>query len=173
MLHMVVALAFVFMGCTDSRRGIYPGETAPDVAGVDLAGAPISLHSIKGKVILVNFWATWCAPCMAELPALQGLYERLRGQGFQIVGVAIDDSPANIRDAVNQYHLSYPIIIDEDAKSKRQFQIKGLPESFVLDSNHKVLIINDPGDGSPVTKIIGPREWVQNRALQLFQALVQ
>lgn len=173
MLHVVVALAFVFVGCTDSRTGIYPGEKAPDVVGVDLQGSPVSLHSIKGKVILVNFWATWCAPCMAELPALEALYQRLKGQGFQIVGIAVDDAPANIKDAVNQYHISYPIIIDEDAKSKRRFEIKGLPESFVLDSQHKVLIVNDPSDGDPVTKIIGPREWVQNRALQLFQALVQ
>jgi cytochrome c biogenesis protein CcmG/thiol:disulfide interchange protein DsbE len=168
-----VVSALLLFGCSDSRRGIYPGEIAPDVKGVDLQGATTSLHAIKGKALLVNFWATWCAPCMQELPALQSLHTKLRDRGFQVVGVAVGDSAENIREAVARFGITFPVIIDEAGLSKRKFEVKGLPESFVLDAEHRVLLVQDPGDGSPVTKIIGPREWTQNRALQLFQALVQ
>ncbi len=173
MLLVLVALAFFFYGCDGSRRGIYPGEIAPDVSGVDLRDKTASLHGVQGKVILVNFWATWCAPCMAELPALQVLYEQLQGKGFQVVGVAVDDTLANIREAAERYKITFPILLDEPGESKRQFEIRGLPESFVLDANHRVLVVNDPADGTPVTKIIGPREWSKIEALQVFQALVQ
>ena len=110
---------------------------------------------------------------MQELPALQSLHTKLRDRGFQVVGVAVGDSSENIREAVTRFGITFPVIIDEAGLSKRKFEVKGLPESFVLDAEHRVLLVQDPGDGSPVTKIIGPREWTQNRALQLFQALVQ
>jgi thiol-disulfide isomerase/thioredoxin len=173
LLLIAVAAAFVFVACSDSRRGIYPGETAPDIAGIDLAGQPVALHQVQGKVVLVNFWATWCAPCMAELPALEQLYKSLRGQGFTVVGIAVDDSLENIKEAVSQNGITYPVLLDEKGKSKRLFELKGFPESFVLDAHKKVMIVTDPGDGNPVTKIIGPRAWSQNRALQVFQGLLQ
>jgi peroxiredoxin len=110
---------------------------------------------------------------MAELPALQALHEKLKDKGFVVVGVAVDDSPENIKEAVSSNHITYPIVLDEEGKSKRKFEIKGMPESFVLDAQHKVVVIQDPEDGTPVTKIIGPREWDKIRALQVFQALVQ
>ena len=172
-LHLCVVSALLFFGCSDSRRGIYPGEIAPDVAGVDLQGNAVTLHSLKAKVTLVNFWATWCAPCMEELPALQELHTKLHDKGFQVVGVAIDDSVGNIQEAVSRFGVTYPVIVDESAKSKRKFEVKGLPESFVLDAKLKVLVIQDPADGAPVTKIIGPRQWSQNRAMQMFKGLLQ
>jgi peroxiredoxin len=101
------------------------------------------------------------------------MYEQLKGKGFQIVGVAVDDTLPNIRQAVERYKITYPILIDEAGESKRRFEIRGFPESFVLDAEHKVLVVNDPADGSLVTKIIGPREWSKIEALQVFQALVQ
>jgi thiol-disulfide isomerase/thioredoxin len=173
LLLFVVAAAFVFVACTGSRRGIYPGEIVPDVTGLDLAGQPMSLHQVSGKVVLVNFWATWCAPCMAELPGLESLYQSLRDKGFTVVGVAVDDTLDNVKQAVQSRGITYPVLLDEQGKSKRQFELKGFPESFVLDSQKKVLFITDPADGMPVTKIIGPREWSQNQALQVFRALLQ
>lgn len=172
-LSLSLANSAFLVACNDSRRGVNPGETAPDIIGVDVNGQPTSLHAINGRVLLVNFWATWCGPCMAELPALQALHEKLKDKGFVVVGVAVDDSPENIKEAVSSNHITYPIVLDEEGKSKRKFEIKGMPESFVLDAQHKVVVIQDPEDGTPVTKIIGPREWDKIRALQVFQALVQ
>lgn len=172
-LLVSVVLAFFIGGCSDGRRGVNPGDKAPEIHGTDLAGEPLSLSSIQGKIVLLNFWATWCAPCMAELPALQELYEKLKDKGFVIVGVALDDTPENIKEAQSQFHITYPILLNEGSRCKRDYQIKGLPESYVLDAQHSVLIVQDPEDGNPVTRIIGPREWSKNRALQVFQGLLQ
>lgn len=179
LLLLVVAAAFVFVACSSARRGIYPGEIAPDVSGVDLGGNRLSLHQalsppqFSGKVALVNFWATWCAPCMAELPSLEQLHQRLHAQGLTVVGIAVDDTLENVKGAVQSNGITYPVLLDEKGTSKRQFELKGFPESFVLDSQRRVLILTDPSDGMPVTKIIGPREWSQNQALQVFRGLLQ
>ncbi len=172
-LLVIVALAFFIGGCADGRRGVNPGDRAPEIQGTDPSGAPLSVSSIQGKVILLNFWATWCAPCMAELPALQALYDALKDKGFVVVGVALDDTPENIREAKARFNITYPIVLTDGGRCKRSYEIKGLPESYVLDSEGKVLVIQDPEDGAPITKIIGPREWSQNRAMQVFRGLLQ
>lgn len=172
-LLITVALAFFIGACSDGRHGTSPGDVAPQIEGLDLAGAPTSLRSIQGKVIVVNFWATWCGPCMAELPALQELHDTLKGRGLQVVGIAVDDTRENIRSAQERFGITYPLILDTKASSKRSFGIRGLPETLVLDAQHRVLIIQDPTDGEPVTKIIGPREWAKKRSLQSFEALLQ
>lgn len=172
-LLVTVALAFFIGACSDGRHGTNPGDVAPQIEGVDVAGAPISLHSIQGKVVVVNFWATWCGPCMAELPALQELHDTLKARGLRVVGIAVDDTPENIRSAKERFGITYPLIVDTKASSKRSFGIRGLPETFVLDAQHRVLIIQDPSDGGLVTKIVGPREWAKKRSLQSFEALLQ
>jgi peroxiredoxin len=110
---------------------------------------------------------------MAELPELQALHKRLEAKGFAVVGVAVDDDPDKVRAAVAEYGITYPIIIDSDAQSKRRYEVKGLPESYVLDSKRQVLLVVDPADGAPVTKIIGPRAWTENNSVQLFEGLLQ
>lgn len=172
-LLAIVALAFFIAGCQDGRRGVNPGDVAPDIQGVTPTGEPLALHSIQGKVLVVNFWATWCAPCMAELPDLQALHATLRDKGLVVVGVAIDDSAENIKEAVARFGITYPVIIDSTYKTKRSYEIRGMPETYLLDSKYQVLVVPDPEDGSPVTKIIGPRDWAQNRALQVFKGLLQ
>jgi thiol-disulfide isomerase/thioredoxin len=171
LLVVVTALSF---GCTGGERtGISPSDKAPNIKGVDPAGNPLTLYDIKGKVVLVNFWATWCAPCMQELPHLQALYSALKGRGFQLVGVAIDDTAENVKEAQQSYGITFPILIETGGTSKRRYELKGFPESFVLDAEHRVLLIQDPADGSAVTKVIGPRDWSSTTALQLFSTLIE
>jgi len=172
-LLATVVLAFFIASCQDGRRGVNPGDVAPDIQGVSPLGEPVTLHSIKGRVLVVNFWATWCAPCMAELPDLQALHTALKDRGLVVVGVAIDDSRENIQEVVKRFGITYPVIIDSTHKTKRSYEIRGMPETYLLDSAYQVLVVPDPEDGSPVTKIVGPRDWAQNRALQVFKGLLQ
>jgi thiol-disulfide isomerase/thioredoxin len=170
---LVVLLLCVLIGCNDGgRRGITPGSRAPEIAGLSLAREPLSLSDIKGKVTVVNFWASWCPPCIAELPALQNLYDALRDQGIQVVGIAVDDTIEDIAALAAQYKLTFPIIVDTKAMSRRLYEIKGLPETFVLDEKQQVMLVIDPEEKTPVTRIIGPRPWGEASVVRLFSELL-
>jgi peroxiredoxin len=109
---------------------------------------------------------------MAELPALQELHAKLEREGLLVVGVAVDDSLEELKAAIARYGLTYPIMLDNQGRSKRLFELKGYPESFVLDGDLRVRIIGDLSNGAPVTKIIGPREWGAPRGIATFRGLL-
>jgi len=158
--RVLISLSLVcFVSCTDGRSGINPGDRAPNVTGITPSGAALALWDVKGQLFLINFWATWCAPCIEEMPALQSLHAKFKDRGFQVVGIAVDDTEENVREVVQRYGITYPIIIDNKAQSKRQYQVKGFPESFLLDGEHRVMVVSDPADGTPQTRLWGPREW--------------
>ena len=167
-------LAFFFcvvciIGCDSDRSGIYPGEVAPNIIGVEpRSGEQLALHEVNGDVVLVNFWATWCAPCIQELPALQRFYDEVKGQGITVVGIAVNDSLPLVKETIATYNLTFPMILDDNGKSKLKYELRGFPESFVLDRDHRVLVVPDPAEGSLVTKIVGPRNWAHPSTVGLF-----
>jgi len=109
-------------------------EAAPAYTYVGLDGAPIASDSLRGKVVLVNFWATWCAPCRVEMPVLEAMYQRHRDRGFVIVGLAVDRAPtAEVADFVRARGITYPIA-HVGAEAERTFGgVRGYPTSFLLD----------------------------------------
>lgn len=165
---VVVALV---CSCGGGSTGFNPGEKAPEVKGTDVKGNEVALSQYAGKVTLINFWATWCAPCVAELPLLQTINDTLKDKGFQVVGIAVDDTPEAVEKMKATYGLTYPMLIDSDGQSKRLYGVQGLPESFVLDAQQKVLVVNDPDNKTgPVTRIIGPRSWNERWISQYLSA---
>lgn len=169
---MTAALVWC-IACTDGRSGINPGDRAPNVEGITPTGAPAALYEVKGKLFLVNFWATWCGPCIAEMPALQSLHAKFKDRGFQVVGIAVDDTEENVRETIQRFGITYPIIIDNKAQSKRQYQVKGFPESFILDEEQRVVVVSDPEDGTPQTRLWGPREWDSPRVGALINSMLK
>ncbi len=115
--------------------GVRSGPVSvPRYTYVGLDGAPIASDSLRGKVVLVNFWATWCAPCRVEMPVLEAMYQRHRERGFVIVGLAVDRAPtAEVAAFVRTRAITYPIA-HVGAEAERTFGgVRGYPTSFLLD----------------------------------------
>jgi len=169
------AVSFLAVGCKtgNNNSGLNPGDRVPDVEGLSVDSSPVKLSAQNGKVILLNFWATWCGPCVSELPALEQVYEKLKGQGFTVVGVAINDSPEDVAAYRQKFGLTFPIIIDPDGVSKKRFDLKGVPESFFLDGDHQIILIPDPEGGEPVTRIVGPRDWSNAASIANIEKLLR
>ncbi len=135
------------------------GARAPDFHALDLAtGDSVSLHDqYHGSVTLVNVWATWCAPCRVEMPAMEQVYQSLAPYGFKIAAVSIDEgAPEDVRAFGRELGLSFDLLQDRSTKLVETYQTTGVPESFLLDR-----------DGILVKRIIGPHDWNSpvNRAL--------
>ena len=111
---------------------------APELSLTDLDGSPVSLSNFAGQVVLVNNWATWCPPCKAEMPTLQGYYEDHRDQGFTIVAIEAGDSPEAVAEFVNEHGLTFPVWADLEQKALDAFRNPNLPNSAVIDRNGAV-----------------------------------
>ena len=126
------------------------GSRAPDFHAVDLAtGRATTFADYKGKVILLNIWATWCQPCRVEMPAIERLHKKLGGTDFQVVSVSIDaDGDSIVSAYARDLGLTFQILHNQSGDIQQIYQTTGVPESFVIDR-----------DGIIVKKVIGAAEW--------------
>jgi peroxiredoxin len=113
------------------------GERAPDFELRDLAGREVTLASLRGRVVLVDFWASWCEPCAREMPLLQRLHEQYQAQGFTVVGVSIDNDAANIRRFLERHRVTFPILHDPGPRPRvaGAFGLPAMPTSYLIDRN--------------------------------------
>src|SRR5207237_10275900 len=104
----------------------------------DLNGQSWTLKDLHGKVVLLNFWATWCPPCRKEMPDLDALYQCFKDQGLIILAIS-DEPPAKVTPFITERNISYPILLDPDRKVNDEFQVFGIPKSFVYDRDGKLV----------------------------------
>lgn len=134
-------------------------EMAPPLEGTDLAGKPVDKSNWPGKAVLVNFWATWCPPCVEEMPSLEGLHRALSGEGLVVLGVSIDDDGAALEAFVRRAGVTFPILRDPGARGPAAaWRTTGWPETFILDREGKI-----------VRKIVGPTRWDTPEAISWFR----
>jgi peroxiredoxin len=128
-----------------------PAETiaAPEFELRDLAGQSIRLRDFRGRVVLLNFWATWCIPCREEMPALETLSRELGPRGLAVIGVNFKETRAEIEPFVRQHALRFPMLLDTDGGTAQLYQVFGLPATFVVDRQ-----------GMLVGTVLGIRDWV-------------
>jgi cytochrome c biogenesis protein CcmG, thiol:disulfide interchange protein DsbE len=117
------------------------GSAMPEYSTKGLDGSTFSTKGEKGNVVLLNMWATWCGPCRAEIPVLQGLHGKYSAQGFKVVGVSLDDSSAqaDVRKFVLDHKMTYPVVLDPDSTLANMFQATVIPTSVLVDRQGKIV----------------------------------
>ena len=132
-----LATLTVVGGCAAAEGSGPPqvGELVADYTAATLAGDTVSLGSLRGQVVLLNLWATWCAPCRMETPYLQALFEEHRDAGFQIVGISMDtgDAADQVEVFVEEYGVTYTVLHDPQMRGMELYQVLGLPATFLID----------------------------------------
>jgi len=162
---LVAAGAGAWVGLSGSAVApLRSGAAAPDFVLPSLSGHPEALAGYRGRVLFVNFWATWCAPCREEAPALQVLYERLRAEGFSVLAVSIDDAGARekVEGFVRDFGLEFPVLLDVEQSVYHAYQAYGVPETFLIDK-----------DGHVVERFIGPKNWDDTRYERAIRTLLE
>ena len=176
------AFALLFLGLLvvaawvgrDRFRPLTVGDRAPNFTAQTLEGEPVELEDYRGKVLLVNVWATWCAPCREEMPSMETLYRELGGEDFEILAVSIDAargetdaqgrdgaSKERLRSFAEQLDLTFPILHQPSGTIQELYQTTGVPESFIIDRN-----------GVIVRKVAGATVWDHGNYREFVQRLL-
>lgn len=138
------------------------GSSAPDFTLTDMQGQQVSLSQFRGKVVILNFWATWCPPCREEMPSMEKLYQRHQDQGLVMLAVNIEE---NGQSVVSQFlqktPYSFPILLDSKNAAQHAYGVFRFPESFIIDRN-----------GVIVEKIIGGRDWLSGSTFKRINFLL-
>lgn len=135
---------------------------APRFALTTIEGRTIDSNSLRGKVVLVNFWATWCGPCKEEMPALMRLKECLAGKDFELLAITTDQQVEGIRTFVRALGLEFPVLLDNTKDVSAAFGVRGLPTTVLID-----------GQGRLVGRAIGPRTWDGEESVALVRHVLE
>ena len=139
------------------------GAKAPDFTLPGLDGKMVRLADQRGKVVFLNIWATWCPPCVDEMPSMEKLHQQLKDEDFEILAVSIDKQGAEaVLPFMKKHNLSFTALIDAKGSLKYEYQTTGVPETFIIDRN-----------GIIVEKVIGPRDWASPDAIGYFRNLIR
>ena len=137
------------------------GETVPNFTLRNDDGQVVALADFRGKIAIVNFWATWCAPCIEEMPSLNRLAERYADKGLQILGVSIDEDADAYREFLTKNHISFLTLRDPSHNTSERYGTFKLPESYISSR-----------DGRLLNKIIGAADWTSQQMLSYFDTLL-
>jgi len=166
----MVCAVMVFAGCSKEKGAptgkpatkVQEGSLAPDFTLRDLNGGEIRLSSLRGKVVLLNFWATWCPPCREEVPSMVKLNRAMAGKPFQMLAVSIDEGgkPA-IEAFFKESKSNLPTFLDTDGSAGKLYGLTGVPETFVIDTK-----------GVIMKKVIGAMDWSDPAVINYLDGLV-
>ena len=134
------------------------GQPAPEFEYPDSKGKMWKLSDLRGKVVYINFWATWCTTCEAEMPSKEVLFNMMQGKPFQMLGMLFRDDPANLPEYYRTHTVSLPTLISPDNEAAKKYGITGVPETFIIDK-----------DGIIREKLVGPRVWNDEEQIAMIE----
>jgi cytochrome c biogenesis protein CcmG, thiol:disulfide interchange protein DsbE len=155
----VFALILALAGCYSNTRPTRIGNPAPDFVVQD-SDRKVALHDFKGQVVLVNFWASWCGPCVEETPSLETMSRRLKDKGVTVLGVSIDVDQGAYKNFLQQHNVTFTTVRDPDQKSSSLYGTTGWPETFIVDRQ-----------GVLRRKFVGPVDWNNPEIVQYLTSL--
>ncbi|HTG80913.1 MAG TPA: TlpA disulfide reductase family protein [Geobacteraceae bacterium] len=154
----LLVLLFVLPGCTKKEKPAVEGNPAPAFTLKDLDGREVKLADLKGKVVIVNFWATWCPPCREEIPSMMQLNQAMAGKPFQMLAISINEGGAQeVQAYFKQSGNSLPALLDPTQQVAKRYGVTGVPESFVIDRNGVIL-----------KKVVGGVNWSDPAAIKFM-----
>ncbi len=146
---------------TQSHETTAPGKVAPDFTLTDTQGNEVTLSDLRGQVVLVNFWATWCPPCRQEMPSMEELYQQLKSRGVELLAINIEENgPKVVADFLTSRSHSFPILFDSQAQVQRLYHVSRFPETFIIDRN-----------GNIVEHVVGAIDWMQPGVVDFLRNL--
>jgi peroxiredoxin len=136
-------------------------QTPVDFTLRSLTGETVQLSRLKGSVVFLNFWATWCPPCRSEMPSMQVLYDRFRGRGLQFAAVDIMEEGADISEFLEYFDLNFPVLLDTNGSVSENYEVEAIPTTYIIDR-----------DGSIIAQAVGSRKWDTPEMIRAFEALL-
>jgi peroxiredoxin len=158
----ILAVSFLFVSLQQKKGyGLPEGSPAPPLRLPALQGGEVDRESFRGRVVVLNFWATWCPPCVEEMPSLERLHRALAGEGVVVLSVSVDEDGAALQRFVEKAGVTFPVLRDPGARGPAAvWRTTGYPETFILD-----------GSGRIVRKIVGPTQWDTPQAIAWLRGL--
>jgi len=139
-----------------------PHVTRPvEIQLKDVFGNTVRLSDYRGKIVFLNFWATWCPTCVIEMPSMEKLHRRLKDKDFVMVAINLQETPAQVKSFFEKLELSFAALLDSSGEVGTWFAVNALPTTFVLDK-----------EGRIIGKALGPREWDSRASIALFEYLI-
>ena len=136
-------------------------KPAPAMKARDLSGAPKTLADYRGKVVLLNFWASWCPPCLREMPSMERLRVKMEGRPIEIIALASAESVDDVKGFLSKMQLGFPILLDPDGSNTKRWKVFALPTTFLLDTQGRVRYV-----------LTGPTEWDEGEALKIIESML-
>ncbi len=139
--RLIAATAMLFVASA-AIPAIAPSAAAPDFTLRTMSGPNVRLAEQRGRVVMVNFWATWCGPCRQEMPQLDRLYQKYKSSGFVLLGVNVDDDTRKAAEVAGKLGVSFPVLLDTDKAVSKLYELSTMPSTVIIDRDGMVRYVH-------------------------------
>ncbi len=133
-----------------------------DFSLTDINGAQVNLKDFQGKIIMLNFWASWCPPCREEMPSMEAFYSKMKGRNFEMLAVNIQENESTVKNFLQKNRYTFPVLMDLEGVAAQKYKIRSIPTTFIIDSKGKIAGV-----------FTGSRDWNSANVLKAFTEITR